>query len=110
MTAAHLSSGLSAALLLALLALGLSLQRGWKARNGGRDRVRWPHHALFFLVVLGTALSALLSGRAGARGWALLPALGLLLAMPRTRPGQAGHWRLALLCALAYALGAWAAW
>ncbi|MFC4639636.1 hypothetical protein [Deinococcus hohokamensis] len=110
MGAAHLSLGLTAALLLALLVLGVSLQLGWTHGRQGRALARWPHHALFFLVVLGTAVSALLAARAGDRAWALLPALGLLLAMPRTRPGQAGHWRLALGCALAYGLGAWAAW
>ncbi|MFC4427418.1 hypothetical protein [Deinococcus navajonensis] len=105
MSAVHLSLSLNATLLVGLLAFGLSLQLG-----RGRRRARWPHHALYFLVVVGTALSALLAAVDGGRGWALLPALGLLLTMPRTRPGQAGHWRLALLCALAYTLGAWAAW
>jgi cytochrome b561 len=115
MSAAHLSLGLTAGLLLALLALGLSLQLGADRAGPGRPhsrraRARWPHHALFCLVVSGTALSGMRAARAGARGWALLPALALLLAMPRTRPGQAKHWRLALLCALAYTLGAWGAW
>lgn len=99
--ASHLALLVTAALLALLLGLGLSLQLGWR-----RDLARWPHHALFFAVCVGTALSAGLS----RRGWALLPALALLLLMPRTRPGRAGHWRLGLACAAVYGLGAWAAW
>lgn len=98
---------LTAALLCALLALGLSLQRGL---HGGRPVSRLWHHALFFAVCAGTALCGGLAWLAGARGWALLPALGLLLLMPRTRPGRANHWRLALGCAAAFGLGAWGAW
>ncbi|MBZ9715093.1 hypothetical protein [Deinococcus multiflagellatus] len=96
---------LTGALLLALLALGLRLQLGWS-----QSRVRWPHHALFFAVCAGTLLAAVLAQLAGQRGWALGPALALLLAMPRTRPGRSDHWRRALACAGAYGLGAWLAW
>ncbi|GBF05438.1 hypothetical protein DAERI_040198 [Deinococcus aerius] len=95
---------LAAALLAALLALGLSLQLGRR----GIPRV--THHALFFAVCAVVGVAAFLSLRAGARGWALLPALGLLLLMPRTRPGRANHWGLALACAAAFGLGAWGAW
>ncbi|GGM04484.1 hypothetical protein [Deinococcus aerophilus] len=105
MGAHHLSLLLTGALLGLLCLLGLSLQLGWRA---GASRA--PHHALFFGVCVGTLVALALSGWAGGRWWALLPALGLLLLMPRTRPGRAGHWRLALWCALAYGLGAWAAW
>ncbi len=96
---------LTAALLTALLALGLSLQLGLR-----RAIPRVTHHALFFAVCVAVGLAAFLSLRAGARGWALLPALGLLLLMPRTRPGRADHWRLALACAAAFGLGLWGAW
>lgn len=92
----------TAALLAGLLALGLSLQLG-----GRRRTARWVHHALFFAVCAGVGLSGVLTG---GRGLLLLPALALLLLMPRTRPGRAGHWRLALLCAAAFAAGAWGAW
>lgn len=105
MNAHRLALLLTASLLTALLALGLSLQRG-----RGRRVPRVTHHALFFAVCVSVGLTALLSGRAGTRGWALLPALGGLLLMPRTRPGRAGHWRLALACAAAFGLGAWGAW
>ncbi len=101
----HLALLVTAALLFGLLLLGLSLQLG-----GGRSVARELHHALFFAVCVGAALSAGLSWRAGTRGWALLPALGLLLLMPRTRPGRGDHWRLALACAGAYGLGLWGAW
>ncbi|BDP40958.1 hypothetical protein DAETH_09270 [Deinococcus aetherius] len=92
---------LTAALMAGLLTLGLGLQLGW------RLTARWVHHALFFVVCVGAGLSGVLSG---PRGLALLPALGLLLLMPRTRPGRAGHWRLALLCAAAFGAGMWGAW
>lgn len=95
---------LTAALLSALLALGLSLQRG------RRPVSRLWHHVLFFAVCAGVVLSLLLAWWAGARGWVLLPALALLLTMPRTRPGRADHWRLALACAAAFGLGMWRAW
>nr|WP_026332228.1 hypothetical protein [Deinococcus apachensis] len=104
MDAHRLALLLAAALLTALLALGLSLQRGRR----GIPRV--THHALFFAVCVMVGLAAFLSLRAGTRGWALLPTLGLLLLMPRTQPGRAAHWRLALVCAAAFGLGAWGAW
>ena len=94
---------LTALLLTALLLLGLSLQLGWR-----RHVTRWLHHALFFAVCAGLTLSAGLYWRAGGRWWALLPALALLLSMPRTRPGRANHWQRALAAALAFALGVWA--
>lgn len=96
---------LTGLLLAALLGLGLGLQLGWR-----RDRARWPHHALYFAVTALTGIGALLTGQAGGRGWAWLPALGLLLSMPATRPGRADHWRRALLCAAAFLAGAWATW
>lgn len=104
-SAHHLALGGTAALLLALLGLGLSLQLGYR-----RGAARWPHHALYFAVVAGTLVSALLAWTSGARAWALLPAALLLLGMPCTRPGTPGHWRLAVLAAAAYALGLWGAW
>lgn len=105
MNALRLSLLTTGGLLLLLLGLGLSLQLGWR-----RDRARWPHHALFFAVCAGAVLSVALGALAGSRWWALLPALALLLGMTRTRPGRAGHWRLALVGAAAYGLGAALAW
>ena len=104
-SALHLTLLTTGALLVTLLGLGLSLQLGWR-----RDRARWPHHALFFAVCAGTGLALALALLGGGRWWALLPALILLLGMTRTRPGRPGHWRLALLCAVAYGLGAALAW
>jgi hypothetical protein len=105
MDAHRLVLAVTGALLLALMALGLSLQLGFR-----RHAARWPHHALYFVVILGTAGAAALAWRTGAAFWALAPALALLLGMARTRPGAAGHWRLALAAAAAYVLGAWRAW
>lgn len=90
--------------LMVLLGLGLRLQLGL---GGVQRRV---HHLLFFLVSAGTLLAAALAWRDGARVWALLPALALLLSMPRTRPGRADHWRRALVCAAAFLTGALIAW
>lgn len=101
----HLALLVTALLLLGLLLLGLSLQLGWR-----RDMTRWPHHALFFAVCVGLLVSVVLTGLAGARWWALLPALALLLSMPRTKPGRANHWQRALACALAFGLGVILAW
>ncbi|GAA0503710.1 hypothetical protein [Deinococcus depolymerans] len=92
------------ALLVLLLLLGLSLQLG---RRGVDRRA---HHLLFFLVCAGVTVSAGLAWRAGAAAWALLPALTLLLRMPRTRPGRADHWQRALACAAAFLSGALLAW
>lgn len=105
MDAHRLALLLTAALLAALLGLGLSLQLGWR-----RDAARWPHHALFFAVTALTGLSAVLAAQIGARWWALLPALGLLLSMPATKPGRAGHWQRAALVAASFLAGAWATW
>ncbi|CAM3235905.1 hypothetical protein DESA109040_04300 [Deinococcus saxicola] len=96
---------LTGALLTALSLLGLSLQLGW--RKGAPHR---PHHLLFFAVCAGVVICLALAFAAGQRWWGLLPALALLLLMPRTRPGRAGHWRLAVACALAYGVGSWWAW
>ena len=103
----RLALGLTAGLLLALLGLGLSLQLGWRRDSPGKRLARWPHHALFFAVCAGVLVSA---GLAGRRGLWLLPALLLLLTMPRTRPGRADHWQRALACALAFGVGLWAVW
>ncbi|QFP77323.1 hypothetical protein [Deinococcus sp. AJ005] len=96
---------LTGVLLTALSLLGLSLQLDWR-----RGASRRPHHLLFFAVCAGVVICLALALAAGQRWWGLLPALALLMLMPRTRPGRAGHWRLALACALAYGLGAWGAW
>ncbi|WP_029475712.1 hypothetical protein [Deinococcus frigens] len=105
MSLSHPALLLTGALLTVLSVLGLSLQLGWRAGASRR-----PHHILFFAVCMGVVVCLALTFAVGERWWALLPALGLLLLMPRTRPGRAGHWRLALACALAYGLGTWAAW
>lgn len=100
----HLALSVTAGLLLALLVLGLGLQRRrWRV-------ARVWHHGLFFAVCAGTVLSLGLAYRAGTGAWGLWPALGLLLTMPRTRPGRADHWQRALASAGLFALGAWAAW
>lgn len=100
--AGHIVLLLTGLALTTLLGLGLALQRGWR-----RDLARWPHHVLFLAACVGTVLSGVLAGQ---RGLALLPTLGLLLTMPRTRPGRADHWQRALACAGAFGLGAWWAW
>ncbi|MGI8748409.1 MAG: hypothetical protein ACR2J4_08710 [Deinococcus sp.] len=99
-----LKLALAATLLLfaGLYALGLALQL-----RVSRHRARWPHHALFFLVSASTALTGGLAWRSGRVWWPLGVALGLLLAMPATRPGRPGHALLATGCGLALGLAAW---
>lgn len=109
MSAHHLSLLVTGALLAALLRLGWYLQRGLGG-PGRREGDRWVHHALFLGVCVGVGLSGALAWRAGGSGAALLPALALLLSMPRTRPGRADHWQRALLCTAAFGVGAWAVW
>ena len=100
MTAVQVALTITATLLAGLMLLGLSLQLGWR-----KDQTRWPHHALYFAVTVSLAGTIFLLWRAGKPAWPLLPALLLLLSMPRTSPGQANHWRRALLVSLTFALG-----
>lgn len=100
----HLALLLTAALLAVVLTLGLGLQlRRWQTARS------W-HHALYFAVVVGVALATALAWRAGVAWLWLLPALGLLLLMPLTKPGHRNHWALALACAAAFGVGAWGVW
>lgn len=94
--ALHLLGG---AFLAGLLLLGTGLQRGW-----WRGAARVWHHALFFAAAASGLLAAGLWALAGRPPWAALPYLTALLLMPRTRPGSAAHWRLALLAAGLYAV------
>lgn len=93
--ALHLFGG---AALAGLLLLGTGLQRGW-----WRGARRW-HHALYFVAAASGLLAAGLWTLAGRPPWAALPYLAALLLMPRTRPGSAAHWRLAVLAAGLYGL------
>lgn len=93
----------TAVLLLLLLGLGLSLQLGLGEKRRPR---RWLHHVLFFAVCVGVLLSAGLAWQQSkGRALLLLPTLSLLLLMPLTHPGRAGHWQLALACAATFGLG-----
>lgn len=102
----HALLALCAALLALLLALGLRLQ--WGRRHAGRGR--WLHHLLYFVVTALVGLCAALLGWTRQTYAPLLLPLALLLGMPLTRPGRSGHWRLAAVCALAYAWAAWRVW
>ncbi|GGR02108.1 hypothetical protein [Deinococcus ruber] len=101
----HLVSATTLLLLVALLLLGLSLQLGWR-----RSAVRWPHHALYFLVTAGTLITAVLAALAGKPWWPAALLVLLLLAMSRTRPGRPAHWRLALVVGLGWAGAALFCW
>lgn len=104
MNTLHLALALTALLLAVLMTLGAGLQFGvWRTAK------TW-HHALYFVVVVCALASALLAYRAAQPWPALLPALGLLLAMPRTKAGTRPHWALALACAGALSVGMWAVW
>lgn len=93
--ALYLTGGLLALLML----LGL-------ARQTGRPVPRQAHHLTYFAVCAATGGTAVYLQRQGKRGWALWPALALLLSMPRTQPGRPGHWQRALGCAALYLAGA----
>ncbi|WP_425146232.1 hypothetical protein [Deinococcus sp.] len=101
----HLALGVTSLLLTVLTVLGLSLQLGWR-----RSAARWPHHALYFLVIAGTLLSGLLALLGGQRWWPWLPVLALLLGMGRTRAGSRAHWRLALLVSALWGGAAFWTW
>lgn len=90
----------TAALLAGLMLLGLSLQLGWR-----KDQARWPHHALFFAVTVSLMVTIFLLWKARIPPWPLLPALLLLLSMPRTKPGRPNHWQRALFVSLTFVLG-----
>lgn len=67
---------------------------GWA--GGDRPvRSRWAHHALYVTssVLCSAAASSLFWGGQRARrgGAAMVPAVGILLALPRFRGGTAGH-------------------
>ena len=95
----------SLSLLGLLMLLGLGLQLGWR-----RTSARWPHHALYFAVTVGTLAAGLLAVWSGRVWWPYLPLLGLLLGMSRTRAGKPGHWQLAVAVALAWVGSAALCW
>ena len=100
MSAVHAALAVTLLLLLALMLLGLNLQLGWRP-----GPARQAHHGLYFLICLGSVASGVLALLNGQRWWPYLPLLALLLGMSRTRPGQPGHWRLAVFISVLY-LGA----
>jgi hypothetical protein len=106
-TAFHAALTCTLLLLAALMTLGLSRQLGERRGDGERISARWPHHALYFLVMVGTLLVGVLALLGGRPWWPALLLTVLLLGMSRTRPGQSTHWQLATLIAALYLAAAW---
>ena len=101
----HTVSAATLLLLAVLMLLGLNLQLGWR-----RSAARWPHHALYFLVTVGTLGAAVLAALAHRPWWPAALLTLLLLGMSRTRPGRPAHWRLALVVGVGWAGAALSCW
>lgn len=92
----------AAALFAANFALGVLVQFGVIDTKP----FRWLHHALFFLVFASAAPAAVWGLWNGEPyGLLLLPAIGILLVLPRARAGTAGHGGLASAALIFYAAG-----
>ena len=93
---------LAAALFLANFALGVAVQ----TRLVNTKPFRWLHHALFFLVFVSTAVTALAGFVYGAPyRWPLLAGLVLFAVLPYVRAGSFGHVALACCALIFYAAG-----
>jgi hypothetical protein len=93
-----LSIGLS--FYLANLLLGVTVQFRWVSLH----KIRWVHHALYFVVFV-TALLALLGLMLeGSKWWKLTLTIGALSVLPRYKGGTRQHMVLALLGLVGYGL------
>jgi hypothetical protein len=92
----------------ATAALVVAMATGVGAQLGVIDTssVRWVHHSLFG-ASLATAVGALVTTRRRSERTALVPALAVLAALPRTKGGTRAHGATAGLAAVCYAAG-WA--
>jgi hypothetical protein len=87
-------------LYLANLALGVAVQ----LRYVSLHRMRWVHHALYFVVFVGAVLAivGLMIGR--SKWWMLTLTIGALAILPRYKGGTRPHMVLALLGLVGYGL------
>ncbi len=86
----------------ALYVSNLALGAGLQLRLWHLHRAKWVHHALYFLVCVGTALAAYALYSSGRRWWALIPTGACLALLPRARGGSGRHMALTLVGVLAY--------
>ncbi len=87
-------------LYLANLALGVAVQ----LRYVSLHRMRWVHHALYFVVFVGAILAVvgLMIGR--SKWWMLTLTIGALAVLPRYKGGTRPHMVLAVLGLVGYGL------
>lgn len=107
--------GAATASFAASLCLGVATAAGAsRADPESGARARWAHHVLFVSssVLCSAAASSVLwgSGRARSGGAAMLPAVGILLCLPRFRGGTAGHALIAASATPFVALAATQVW
>ena len=87
-------------LYLANLALGVAVQ----LRYVSLHRMRWVHHALYFVVFVGAVLAIVGLMIAGSKWWMLTLTIGALAVLPRYKGGTRPHMVLALLGLVGYGL------
>ena len=87
-------------LYLANLLLGVTVQ----FRLVSLHKMRWVHHALYFLVFIGALLALLGLILEGSKWWVLTLTIGALAVLPRYKGGTRQHMVLALLGLVGYGL------
>jgi hypothetical protein len=87
-------------LYLANLALGVAVQ----FRYVSLHRMRWVHHALYFVVFVGAILAVAGLMIAKSKWWMLSLTIGALAVLPRYKGGTRPHMVLALLGLVGYGL------
>ncbi len=87
-------------LYLANLTLGMAVQ----LRYVSLHRMRWVHHALYFVVFVAAILAMVGLMVGGSKWWMLTLTLGALAVLPRYKGGTRPHMILALLGLVGYGL------
>jgi hypothetical protein len=87
-------------LYLANLILGVTVQ----FRIVSLHKMRWVHHALYFVVFVGAVLAIVGLMISGSKWWMLTLTLGALAVLPRYKGGTRPHMILALLGLVGYGL------
>ena len=87
-------------LYLANLLLGVTVQ----FRLVSLHRMRWVHHALYFVVFVGALLALIGLMIARSKWWMLTLTIGALAVLPRYKGGTRPHMILALLGLIGYGL------
>lgn len=82
------------------LALGVAVQLHYVSLH----RMRWVHHALYFVVFVGAILAIVGLMIARSKWWMLTLTIGALAVLPRYKGGTRPHMILALLGLMGYGL------